>query len=214
MLQLKRVLKIISSAIFIVLVLVLVTIIGYVVRVNFMASNDKLGEIKINMYTILTQSMYPTIKAGDVIITYKEDDNKYSEGDVITFISDKNGGIAITHRVNEVYNINGVYSYKTKGDNNNTADNEIINSSNVLGRVIVKIPKVGYIQQFLVSKTGWIVAVVLPAMGIIIYDILKIVLMALGIKERPSKKYIKKDYLEQSEEARMKLREVVSDDDE
>lgn len=202
----NRIMKIISSAIFVVLVLLIILIVFYIVRVNFLASNDKLGEVKINFYTILTQSMYPTIKAGDVVITYKEDNNKYNDGDVITFVSEQNGGITITHRVEEVYNVNDSYSYKTKGDNNNAPDNEITSGDNVLGKVVVKIPKVGYIQQFLVSKTGWIVAVILPCLGIVIYDILKL----FKHTARKGSQLIKRD--KRTEEARKKLKEVVDDD--
>ena len=202
----NRIMKIISSAIFVVLVLLIILIVFYIVRVNFLASNDKLGEVKINFYTILTQSMYPTIKAGDVVITYKEDNNKYNDGDVITFVSEQNGGITITHRVDEVYNVNDSYSYKTKGDNNNAPDNEITSGDNVLGKVVVKVPKVGYIQQFLVSKTGWIVAVVLPCLGIVIYDILKL----FKHTARKGSQLIKRD--KRTEEARKKLKEVVDDD--
>ena len=204
----NRIMKIISSAIFVVLVLLIILIVFYIVRVNFLASNDKLGDVKINFYTILTQSMYPTIKAGDVVITYKEDNNKYNDGDVITFVSEQNGGITITHRVEEVYNVNDSYSYKTKGDNNNAPDNEITSGDNVLGKVVVKIPKVGYIQQFLVSKTGWIVAVILPCLGIVIYDILKL----FKHTARKGSQLIKRD--KRTEDARKKLKEVVDDDEE
>ena len=202
----NRIMKIISSAIFVVLVLLIILIVFYIVRVNFLASNDKLGEVRINFYTILTQSMYPTIKAGDVVVTYKEDNNKYNEGDVITFVSEQNGGITITHRVEEVYSVNDSYSYKTKGDNNNAPDNEITSGDNVLGKVVVKVPKVGYIQQFLVSKTGWIVAVILPCLGIVIYDILKL----FKHTARKGSQLIKRD--KRTEEARKKLKEVVDDD--
>lgn len=204
----NRIMKIISSAIFVILVLLIILIVLYIVRVNFLASNDKLGEVKINFYTILTQSMYPTIKAGDIVITYKEDNNKYNEGDVITFISDQNGGITVTHRIKEVFNVNDSYSYRTKGDNNNAPDNEIISGDNVLGKVIIKIPKAGFIQQFLVSKTGWIVAVILPCLGIVIYDILKL----FKFTARKGKQIVKKD--KRTEDARNKLNEVIVDDEE
>lgn len=200
--------KIISSAIFVILVLLIILIVLYIVRVNFLASNDKLGEVKINFYTILTQSMYPTIKAGDIVITYKEDNNKYNEGDVITFISDQNGGITVTHRIKEVFNVNDSYSYRTKGDNNNAPDNEIIFGDNVLGKVLIKIPKAGYIQQFLVSKTGWIAAVILPCLAIVIYDILKL----FKFTARKGKQIVKKD--KRTEDARNKLNEVIVDDEE
>ncbi len=173
-----------------------------------MASNDKLGDVRINFYTILTQSMYPTIKAGDIVITYKSLDGKYNNGDVITFVSDNNGGITVTHRIVEVFNVNNNYSYKTKGDNNNAPDNDVISEDHVLGKVVMKIPKVGYIQQFLVSKTGWIAAVILPCLGIVIYDILKLFRLAA----RKGKNLIVQD--KRTEDARKRLKEVYEDESE
>ena len=178
----NRILKILSTVIFIILILIIIVIIAYIVRINVLAKEDRLGDIRVNIYTILTQSMYPTIKAGDVVVTYREPEDKYNTGDIITFISDTNGGITITHRVKEIYSINDAFSYRTQGDNNNTPDNEIVPGSNVFGRVVLKIPKIGYIQQFLSSMMGWVVVIVIPCLGIIIYDILKVVLVVTGIK--------------------------------
>ncbi len=203
----QKILKIISSAIFAFLVLLIVIIIVYIVRVNFLAGSNRLGEVRTNFYTILTQSMYPTIKAGDIVITYKKDENKYNVGDVITFVSSNNGGITITHRIKEVYEINGDYSYKTKGDNNNTSDNEIIKSQSVLGKVVFKIPKAGYIQQFLSNKFGFIVAIVIPALAIIISDIVKLFGSIGGKKYN---KYLNND---RAVNAKKRLKEVISDDE-
>lgn len=206
----NRILKIISSAVFIVLLLIIGVLVFYIVRVKFLAGNDKLGDVKINVYTILTQSMYPTIKAGDVIVIYKENNGVYKNGDIVTFISDNNNGMTITHRINEVFNVNNVYSYRTKGDNNPTPDNEIISSDHIMGKVVFKIPKAGYIQQFLVTKTGWIFAVVLPALGIVIYDLLKVVLIVTGV--RPSSrttKGLQDSDDERIKNARKRLKEVV-----
>ena len=179
----------------------------YIIRVNFLANNDKLGEVKINFYTILTQSMYPTIKAGDVVITYKEDNNQYNKGDVITFVSDMNGGITVTHRVQDIVLVNDGYSYRTKGDNNNAEDREVIDGDNVLGKVVLRIPKAGYIQQFLVSETGWIIAVLLPCLGIVIYDILKLCRRTA----KKSASIIRKD--KRTDDAKKKLKEVLDEDE-
>lgn len=203
----NRILKIISSAIFVVLILLIALILFYIVRVNFLANNDKLGEVKINFYTILTQSMYPTIKAGDVVITYKEDNNQYNKGDVITFVSDMNGGITVTHRVQDIVLVNDGYSYRTKGDNNNAEDREVIDGDNVLGKVVLRIPKAGYIQQFLVSETGWIIAVLLPCLGIVIYDILKLCRRTA----KKSASIIRKD--KRTDDAKKKLKEVLDEDE-
>lgn len=172
---LNRIFKIISSAIFVILIIIIVLILAYVIRVKYLASQGRLGEARLNFYTILTQSMVPTIYAGDVVVTYKNMDNKYQNGDILTFTSDINGGINITHRIKDTYVVNGKYSYKTKGDNNSTADNEIVKGERVLGKVVLKIPKIGFLQQFLTEKHRWIIVIVLPCLGIIIYDVIKIV---------------------------------------
>lgn len=206
----NRISKIISTAIFVILMIIIVLILIYIVRVKTLTQQNRLGEIKVNFYTILTQSMYPTIEAGDIVITYKNNDNIYNEGDIITFVSTSSAtnGITITHKVIEVSMLNGEYYYRTKGDNNSTADSALVKDSNVIGRVVFRIPKAGYLQQFLVTRTGWIVLIVLPSLGIIIYDILKV----LKIASNKSKEKIKK--INFSSSAKAKLKEVLDNDKE
>ena len=170
---LNKIFKIISTIIFVILVILIIAILGYVIRVKYLASTGRLGDIKVNFYTILTQSMVPTIYAGDVIVTYKNDDNKYEIGDILTYRSDLNGGINITHRIKESYIVNGKYSYKTKGDNNSVADSEIVKGERVLGKVILKIPKVGYFQHYLVKNRLIIIGVLLASLSVVIYDVVK-----------------------------------------
>lgn len=205
---LKRIGKIISSAIFTILMLLIILIIAYILRIKYLESNDRLGEVKINFYTILTQSMYPTIKAGDIVITYKEDNNVYAPGDIITFISTSNvsNGVTITHKITDVSMLNGTYYYQTKGDNNNTVDPSPVPADNVIGRVIFRIPKAGFIQQFLVTKLGWLIVIVLPCLGIVIYDIMKIFKLAF-------KKKNKKLDDPRTLEAKKKLDEVINDEE-
>ena len=169
----KKVAKIISNIIFYILLLVIILLIGYIILINVYKKQDKLGDIPINFYTILTTSMTPTIKAGDIVITLKDKNNIYKTGDPITFVSEGNisKGVIITHRIIDTKIVNGSYFYYTKGDANNTADGSPVSATNVIGKVILKIPKAGFIQQFVVSKFGWLVVVVLP---IIVYDIVKI----------------------------------------
>ena len=39
----------------------------------------------------------------------------------------------------------------------------------------MRIPKIGYIKYFLVSSYGWIIAIVIPSLLVIIMDIYKLV---------------------------------------
>lgn len=172
----KKIAKIISNIIFYILLLIIILLIGYIILINVYKKQDKLGDIPINFYTILTTSMTPTIKAGDIVITLKDKNNIYKTGDPITFVSEGNisKGVIITHRIIDTKVVNGSYFYYTKGDANNTADGSPVSANNVIGKVILKIPKAGFIQQFVVSKFGWLVVVVLPCLAIIVYDIVKI----------------------------------------
>jgi len=174
--NLKRITRGISNLLFYVLLATIVLLVVYVIIVTIYRKQDRLDEIPLNFYTILTTSMVPEIQAGDIVITLKNMDGVYKEKDVITFVSEGNmtKGVTITHRIIKKELINYINYYYTKGDANNTADTSPVSSSNVVGKVILKIPKAGYIQQFMVSKFGWLVVVVFPCMAIIVYDVIKI----------------------------------------
>lgn len=201
----NRISKIISSAIFVLLMIIIAIIVIYILRVKVLAGNNRLGEVKTNFYTILTTSMVPTIDAGDIVITHKNDNNIYNKGDIITFVSN-GSSITITHRITEVSVLNGEYFYKTKGDHNATEDTSLVSANSVIGRVIFRLPKLGYLQQFLVTKTGWIVMIVLPCLGIVIYDILKVVRLSYG-KTKSKIKETKKTL-----EARENLKKVIANE--
>lgn len=191
---LKKLSKIISNILFWILMGVIILLIFYIVMVKIYAKQDRLDEIKFNMYTILTTSMEKTIMAGDVVIDYKNNNNVYEVGDIITFYSNRgNGQITITHRIIDIKIENGKYFYSTKGDNNNTPDTNYVSQDDVIGKVIFVIPKVGFVQEFILSKVGWIVVIVLPCVGIVIYDLLKVLKIAFNKKKQPklSKKKIK-----------------------
>jgi len=51
----------------------------------------------------------------------------------------------------------------------------LVTKNQIYGEVIMRIPKLGYLQYFLATAYGWIIAVVVPCVGIIVYDILKLI---------------------------------------
>jgi hypothetical protein len=78
--------------------------------------------------------------------------------------------------------VNGRVEYVTKGDYNPVADNDTAKFENVIGKVVFRLPQLGRIQFFLATKMGWILVVMLPAIGVIIYDIIKLIKL-LGVKK-------------------------------
>lgn len=184
--KIALILRIISKTILTLLLILIVLLAAYVVYIKVMQKQDKLDKVPFNMYVILTQSMSPKIKAGDMIITFKTKDDVYAIGDVVTYISDGTytQGITVTHRIVKITLRDGETAYVTKGDANNTEDSPAVLTKNIMGKVILKIPKIGYIQQFLATKFGWLVAIVVPCMGIIIFDFVKIFTRRKKLLER------------------------------
>ena len=122
--------------------------------------------------------MEPTIKVEDAIITLRQEAKELEVGDIITFLSSdpRYSGLTITHRIVGIEKSkNGDLFFRTKGDNNNTEDTALVSAKNVFGRVILKIPKIGYIQTLLMQSYGWIIIVVIPCLCIVGYDIIKLV---------------------------------------
>ena len=122
--------------------------------------------------------MLPSIQIKDIVVTKKVAEEELEIGDIITFISPdpRFGGISVTHRIIDKYydESSGSYSYRTQGDNNNVADSALVPNNNILGKVILKIPKLGYLQDILSSKGGLIIVVLIPCLVILSYDIMKL----------------------------------------
>ena len=174
----RYIINVLSYAIFIFLILIGGTLLLYVGDIKIRAAKGDYTAPMFNAYVVLSGSMLPTIKIKDVVVTKKIPEERLAVGDIITFISPDSRfcGISITHRIiDKIYDEKqGIYTYRTQGDNNNVADSVPVANSNILGKVILKIPKLGYIQDILSSKAGLIIVVLIPCLAILSYDIMKI----------------------------------------
>jgi signal peptidase len=170
--------SVISYSIFIFLMLIGGTLLLYIADIKIRAAKGDYTAPAFNAYVVLSGSMLPTIEIKDVVVTKKIAEDRLEIGDIITFISPdpRFGGISVTHRIIEkIYDeTQGVYKYRTQGDNNNVADGTPVSNDYILGKVILKIPKLGYIQDILASKGGLIIFVLIPCLAILSYDIMKI----------------------------------------
>lgn len=166
-------------SVFIIMILVfLVIIINFIDQKN----NLKKGIPKpalVSAYTIVSPSMVPNINVLDVIITTRvSDPSKIKVGDVITFNSTdyRSSGVTVTHRVKKVEKTSdGKYLFTTKGDANNTEDATRQPFSSIYGKVLIRLPKLGYIQYILSTVLGWLLLIIVPTVLIIGADIIKII---------------------------------------
>ena len=152
--------------------------------VNFIDKqyNLKSGENKKDLfsaYTIVSPSMVPSINVLDVVVTMRVNNPEdLKKGDIVTFNSTdyRYSGVLVTHRIFDIEKTSsGEYLFTTKGDNNNTQDSSRISFDEIYGRVLFRIPKIGYIQYYLSSVLGWVAIIIVPAVMIIIYDIYKLI---------------------------------------
>ena len=175
----RYIVSVLSYALFVWLLLVGGMLLLYVADIKIRAAKGDYTAPVFNAYVVLSGSMLPEIAVKDIVVTKKIEAERLEVGDIITFIApdSRYGGISITHRIiDKIYDDSlGSYSYRTKGDNNNVADAALVPNDNILGKVILKVPKLGYIQDLLASKGGLIFVVLIPALVILSYDIMKII---------------------------------------
>ena len=168
--------KIISSALIVLLILVGAFLIYYLMSARKMAM-DPNYEPAVRLYTIVSGSMEPNIRVYDIVVDFKVDSpEQIKVGDVITFKSTSSisKDLIVTHRVVGIKEVNGQIEYVTKGDYNPAPDSDTAKFNNVIGKVSMRFPQLGRLQFFLATKMGWLIVVVLPALGVIIYDIFKL----------------------------------------
>ena len=179
----KKILHFITTVLMYSICLIMI-IVFLVFIVNFIDKqyNLKSGKNKKDLfsaYTIVSPSMVPTINVLDVVVTMRVNSPEDLEkGDIITFNSTdyRYSGVLVTHRIVDIEKTtSGEYLYTTKGDNNNTQDSSRISFYEIYGRVLFRIPKIGYIQYYLSSILGWVAIIIVPAVMIIGYDIYKLV---------------------------------------
>lgn len=146
--------------------------IGFIVAIALLLIVSVLpitGNYKI--MTVISGSMEPAIKMGSVVMVKPAED--YRAGDIITF-QRREERDSTTHRIIETRVAGGESVYTTQGDANNAPDIKEVRKSEVLGRVLVSVPYLGYLVAFAQKPIGFLLIIVVPAAVIIGDEIKKI----------------------------------------
>lgn len=146
------VLKKIGSILLNIVIVLLVLII--ILNIIFISGKDDKRLPSLFGYKFLvdlTDSMYPEISPGDLIII--KADKQYKEGDIVSYRNNKNE--IITHRITKIgRNNNNKTIYYLKGDNNNSLDKYVVKREDIEGKLNKRLPKVGTYLLFLKSVYG------------------------------------------------------------
>ena len=129
----------------------------------------------IRPFSIQTESMYPTLKPGDLIIdTAVKDAGDLEVGDIITYWTIINGERVLnTHRISAIYDGGGYLIFATRGDNNSVEDALTVHESEIVGQFKMRIGGLGKIFDYLQTSTGFLIVVVVPVLIFFIYHLIQ-----------------------------------------
>ncbi|MGE8203782.1 signal peptidase I [Heyndrickxia sp. NPDC080065] len=164
--------KSLSKVISIIFLVIIFFVIAFLLYFTFQSKKhpEKVPTIfGISPLTVLTNSMHPYIKAGDMVIINKVNPADVKVNDVITF--QETATKFITHRVIAVQQDQGKVGFVTKGDNNNVQDSKIVTPDHLVGSLVLKIPKAGYFAKFVSGPIGFILLILIPATGYICLEV-------------------------------------------
>ena len=176
---------------FLVAILCVVGITGFLFTCYYVdlfvnVKNGKEVNPLFGAYVIVSPSMVPTIKVNDAIVVKRIDNDEYNVGDIITFNSSdyKYNGLTVTHRIvdKEKFSSNNSI-YTTKGDNNPVVDPASVQTNAIYGKVLFRIPKLGYLQSFLSKPSNFFICILVPALIVLIFDGYRICLSFMRRKE-------------------------------
>lgn len=168
--------KVLNAAVSLVLVLILAS----TAFLAFSARRSPDGISTVAGYKLLnvvSGSMEPAIHTGDVILVRPlTPDDEIQEGDIITFRTREDASMRITHRVVGVVSINGESTaYVTKGDANDSPDTAPVVREQILGIYHHRIPFLGYLGDFVRTKWGAFLLIILPGLILMAGEIRKMI---------------------------------------
>ncbi len=143
--------------------------------------------VNYKVLTVLSGSMEPAIHTGSVVVIKPHSTSSgqvdYKVGDIITFGATSKTQVTTTHRIVEIKDSNGQQVYITKGDANNAPDAKEIPQNQIIGKVLVDVPYLGYAVDAAKKPLGFVFIIAVPALIIIGDEIKKIFLEVKRIKK-------------------------------
>lgn len=126
------------------------------------------GRMGFNVHTVISDSMNPTLDVGTMVVSKMPDVNTLDVGDVIIFKPVSVGEKPIIHRIVAI-NKSNPPSFQTKGDNPAMmVDEWEVPAANIIGKMEFSSPLAGYITGFFTTQIGLILALIVPALILII----------------------------------------------
>jgi signal peptidase I len=111
---------------------------------------------------VQSDSMIPTIRAGDLVVGRPPAPETIREGQIVTYRYVPARRL-ITHRVVGVTQVGSELAFRTQGDGNNTPDESPVLARDVVAVFSFRLPYLGYLLAFARTWVGLVVLVVIPS---------------------------------------------------
>ena len=174
--KLKKIFGIIKTIFNTIIVIVVLAFVLMVCLQRF--SGNKISFLNYRMFTVVTGSMEPKYKIGDVLIAKEKAPNEIKIGDAISYLAEK-GEIknnVVTHEVvNITKNENGEYLFHSKGIANLIED-PIVHEKQLYGVVVYKTKLLSYIRKIISTDLGMLLLIIIPILYIIISEMIAILI--------------------------------------
>ena len=155
---LKYTFKVIQGLVYVVLALFVLV----VVLQRF--SDNKISFFNYRMFTVISESMTPKYKIGDILVSKETEPSKIKVGDVISYkgMSGSFKDKIITHQVTEINkNSSGKYVFHAKGLANIIED-PLVYEDQLYGVVVYKTKILSLIYKIISTPLGFFLFVFIP----------------------------------------------------
>ena len=116
-------------------------------------------------YSVVTDSMAPTLNRGDVVFVKQTEFENLNEGDIVT-VCFADGSGYFTHKIVSIDYFAG--AIRTKGDANESEDPQASMSEQIMGRMWYSVPYLGYFSIAVNEMNIITISVILAVVLIII----------------------------------------------
>lgn len=170
--KLKKIFSIIKGIVNTIIVVVVLAFVLIVCLQRF--SGNKISFLNYRIFTVVTGSMEPKYKIGDVLIAKEKDPSEIKVGDAISYLAQK-GDIknnVVTHEVvNITKNENGEYLFHSKGLVNLVED-PVVHEDQIFGVVVYKTKLLSCIRKIISTDIGMLLFIIIPILYIVISEMI------------------------------------------
>ena len=142
-------------------------------------SNNRVSLFNLRIFTVVSGSMEPKYKIGDVLISMETKPEDIKVGDTISYIGERGtvAGKIITHQVESIdKDLNYKYVFHTKGLANDISDIYPVTEDQVYGVVVYKVFLLSLVYKVIGTTWGLFVFVVIPLLYIVGSEMIEIML--------------------------------------